>query len=60
MTQSDIYMEDDNLRLYVDVQPLFIDELENSKNAAASSAAQAALSEQQARSWKNDITDYFY
>ena len=58
MTQTNLYIEDDNLRLYVDVQPLFIDELENSKNSAAASAAQAAQSEEAARTWKNDIEDY--
>ena len=58
MTQNNLYMEDDNMRLYVDVQPLFIDELENSKNSAAASAASAAQSEANARTWKNDIIDY--
>ena len=58
MTQNNLYMEDDNMRLYVDVQPLFIDELENSKNSAAASAASAAQSEANARTWKNDIINY--
>ena len=58
MTQTNLYMEDDNLRLYIDVQPLFLDELENSKNLAAASAARAAQSEEAARGWKNDIEDY--
>ncbi len=58
MAQNNLYMEDDDLRLYVDVQPLFIDELENSKNSAAASALQAAQSEEAARGWKNDIEDY--
>lgn len=58
MTQTNLYMEDDNLRLYIDVQPLFLDELENSKNLAVASAARAAQSEEAARGWKNDIEDY--
>ena len=58
MTQNNLYMENDEMRLYIDVQPLFIDELENSKNAAAASAAAAALSETAAAGWKNDIEDY--
>ena len=58
MAQNNLFMEDDNLRLYVDVQPLVIDVLENSKNSAAASALQAAQSEEAARGWKNDIEDY--
>ena len=58
MTQNNLYMEGDEMRLYIDVQPLFIDELENSKNAAAASAAAAAQSEANARGWKNQIADY--
>ena len=34
MTQNNLYMEDENLRLEVNVQPFLIDELENSKNIA--------------------------
>ena len=58
MTQNNLFMEADDMRLYIDVQPLFIDELENSKNAAAVSAALAAQCEEAARGWKNDIEDY--
>lgn len=58
MTQRNLYMDDDELKLYVDVQPLFIDELENSKNEAAASALKAAQSEAAAKNWKNDIEDY--
>lgn len=58
MTQNNLYMEDDEMRLYVDVQPLLLDEIENSRNAAVASAALAAQSEENARNWKNSIIDY--
>ncbi len=58
MAQNNLFMDDDDMRLYIDVQPLFIDELENSKNSAAASALRAAQSEEAARGWKNDIEDY--
>ncbi len=58
MTQNNLYMEDDEMRLYVDVQPLLLDEIENSRNAAVASAALAAQSEENARNWKNSIVDY--
>ena len=58
MTQNNLYMEDDNMRLYIDVQPLFIDELENSKNSCAFYAQQAAQSAQNAKNWKDNIADY--
>lgn len=58
MTHNNLYMEDDDLKLYVDVQPTYIDELENSKNAAASSAEQARQSEENARTWKENIIAY--
>ena len=58
MAQNNLFMDDDDMRLYIDVQPLFIDELENSKNSAAASALRAAQSEEAAKGWKNDIEDY--
>lgn len=58
MTQNNIYMEDNNLVLYVDVQPLFLDELENSKNAASAYAENARLSATNAETLLNSITTY--
>ena len=58
MSQSNVYMEDDNLRLYVDVQPLLIDELVESKNAAVDSAESANQSAQEARSLLAGITSF--
>ena len=56
MTQ--LYMEGDELGLSVEVQPLFIDELENSKNSAALSADSARQSAENARTWLDNIITY--
>ena len=58
MTQNNLYMEDENLRLYVDVQPLFLDELENSKNIAVECAQSANQSAQNAQTWLDSIISY--
>ena len=58
MTQNNLYMDEENMRLYVDVQPLFIDELESSKNLAVSSAQSAQQSEQNAKNWLDSIISY--
>lgn len=46
------------MRLYVDVQPLLLDELESSKNIAVSSAQSAAQNAQAASSYLDSITAY--
>lgn len=56
MTQ--LYMEGDELGLSVEVQPLFIYELENSKNSAALSADSARQSAENARTWLDNIITY--
>ena len=58
MTQNNLYMEDDELRLYVDVQPLTIDALENSKNEAAANAENARQSAESANNALNSMIDY--
>lgn len=58
MTQNNLYMENDDMRLYIDVQPLLIDELENSKNLAEASAVSAAQSAATAQSQLNNIITY--
>ncbi len=58
MTQNNLYMEDENLRLYVDVQPLLLDELENSKNIAVECAQSANQSAQNAQTWLDSIISY--
>ena len=58
MTQNNLYMDEENMRLYVDVQPLFIDELENSKNIAVSSAQTAQQSAQNVQTCLNSIISY--
>ena len=58
MTQNNLYMEDEGLNLYVDVQPLFLDTLESSKNSAVQSAAQAAQSASDAQSSLESVSAY--
>ncbi len=58
MTQNNLYMENDELRLYVDVQPLTIDVLENSKNEAAASAEDAKQSAESASNALSSMIDY--
>ena len=58
MSERNISIEEEDLMLYVDVQPLYIDELENSKNSAAQSAQSAAQSAQSAQNWLDNIISY--
>ena len=58
MPERNIFIDEEDLKLYVDVQPLYIDELENSKNSAAQSAQSAAESAQSARTWLDNIISY--
>lgn len=58
MTQNNLYMENDELRLYVDVQPLTFDALENSKNEAAASAENARQSAENASNALSSMIDY--
>lgn len=56
MTQSNLYMDDDGLELYVDVQPLTLDELKSSRDAAVNAANNAQQSAESASSALTNIT----
>ena len=58
MTQNNLYMENEELSISVNVKPEFADVLENSKNAAAASAAAAGQSETNAVNALNGIISY--
>lgn len=58
MGQYNIYADDDELNIDVNVEPLTLDTLENSKTAAEASAETARQCAETATEALNDITDY--